>query len=91
MTKTLGKVSEVARTDFNLLDDREQETALSDLEHLLVTEFSETELPAPTRVTFAATKIAMLAAGREQPAQDSRNWSASGFTSAVARAKLRSD
>jgi hypothetical protein len=67
MTKTLGKVSEVARTDFNLLDDREQETALSDLEHLLVTEFPETELPAPTRVTFAATKIAMLAAGREQP------------------------
>jgi hypothetical protein len=67
MTKTLGKISEVGRTDFNLLDDREQEAALSDLEHLLVTEFPETELPAPTRVTFAATKIAILAAGREQP------------------------
>lgn len=67
MTKTLGKISEVGRTDFNLLDDREQEAALSDLEHLLVTEFPDTELPAPTRVTFAATKIAILAAGREQP------------------------
>lgn len=67
MTKTLGKISEVGRTDFNLLDDREQEAALSDLEHLLVTEFPETELPAPTRVTFAATKITILAAGRQQP------------------------
>jgi hypothetical protein len=67
MTKTLGKISEVGRTDFNLLDDREQEAALSDLEHLLVTEFPDTELPAPTRVAFAATKIAFLAASREQP------------------------
>jgi len=64
MTKTLLKVSEIARTDFELLDEREERAALEDLEHLLLTDFPEAELPAPTRVSFAATRIARLASGR---------------------------
>jgi hypothetical protein len=65
MTQTLGKVSDIARVDTNLLDDREQDSFLADLEHLLLTPFPETELPAPTRVSFAATRIARLSADRE--------------------------
>ena len=67
MTKTLTKISEIGRVDFNLLDRQEQDTAIADLEHLLITPFPDNELPAPTRVSFAATKIAFLAAEREEP------------------------
>lgn len=69
MTKTLAKVSEIGRLDFDLLDAREEEVALNDLEHLLLAPLPETELPAATRVAFAATKIARIAAGRQESRQ----------------------
>jgi hypothetical protein len=69
MTKTLTKVSEIGRLDFDLLDGREEEVALNDLEHLLLAPLPDTELPAATRVSFAATKIARIAAGRQESRQ----------------------
>jgi hypothetical protein len=69
MTKTLTKVSEIGRLDFDLLDGREEEVALNDLEHLLLAPLPDTELPAATRVAFAATKIARIAAGRQESKQ----------------------
>jgi len=69
MTKTLAKVSEIGRLDFDLLDAREEEVALNDLEHLLLAPLPDTELPAATRVSFAATKIARIAAGRQESRQ----------------------
>jgi hypothetical protein len=69
MTKTLAKVSEIGRLDFDLPDAREEEVALNDLEHLLLAPLPETELPAATRVAFAATKIARIAAGRQESRQ----------------------
>lgn len=70
MTKTLTKVSEIGRLDFDLLDGAEEKVALNDLEHLLLAPLPDTELPAATRVAFAATKIARIAAGRQESRQE---------------------
>jgi hypothetical protein len=67
MTQTLAKVSDVTRTDVELLDDPGQEALLADLEHLMLTDFPKTELPPQTRVSFAAGKIARVAAERLRP------------------------
>lgn len=64
MTQTLAKVSQIAQIEFDLLDENEQVKLIEDLEHLLVTPFPDTELRADTRVSFAATKLAALAARR---------------------------
>ncbi|WP_263408556.1 hypothetical protein [Terriglobus tenax] len=69
MTKTLAKISEIGRVDFDLLDSKEEDAALHDLEHLLLAPLPETELPAATRASFAATKIARLASNRQESKQ----------------------
>lgn len=67
MTQTLAKISDVARCDVELLDDPGQQVLLADLEHLMLAEFPKTEVPPPTRVSFAAGKIASVAAERLRP------------------------
>src|SRR5262249_17125637 len=66
MTKTLEKVSHLAHTNFDLLDREEQQRILNDLEHLLLAQLPEEELPEKTRVTFAATLLSRFAAQAEQ-------------------------
>lgn len=66
MTQTLAKISDVNRSNFELLDDQEQEAVLNDLEHLLLAEFPNTELRPDTRVTFAAARIARIASKRRR-------------------------
>ena len=67
MTQTLAKLSDVTRCDIELLDDTGQEALLADLEHLMLTDFPQTELPPATRVSFAAGRIARVAAERLRP------------------------
>jgi len=64
MTKTLTLVSAIARTDFNLLEESELTALTNQLEHLLLVELPETEIPAKTRLSFAATRIMRLAQNR---------------------------
>jgi hypothetical protein len=66
MTKTLAKVSDIARTNFDLLTQEGQQRFLDDLEHLLLAPLPETELATKTRVTFAAGKIARFAPKQER-------------------------
>ena len=61
MTQTLAKVSQIAHTNFNLLDHDEEERFIADLEHLLVTEFPDQELRKDTRISFAASRLSKLA------------------------------
>lgn len=61
MTKTLEVVSNIARTDFNLLDTRELAAMSDQLEHLLLVDLSEEELPVKTRLSFAATRLTLIA------------------------------
>jgi hypothetical protein len=67
MTQTLAKLSDVTGSDIELLDDLGQEALLADLEHLMLTDFPHTELPPATRVSFAAGRIARIAAERLRP------------------------
>jgi hypothetical protein len=67
MTQTLAKISDVTGCDVELLDDPGQEALLADLEHLMLADFPKTELPPATRVSFAAGKIARVAAERLRP------------------------
>ena len=64
MTKTLALVSGIARTDLDLLDSNELATLTDQLEHLLLVELPEEEIPEKTRVSFAATRITWLAERR---------------------------
>jgi hypothetical protein len=64
MTQTLGKVSEIAKADFDLMDEREQEDLQNDLEYLLQVPLPDAELPHDTRVSFAAGRLARLAGER---------------------------
>jgi Reverse transcriptase (RNA-dependent DNA polymerase) len=64
MTQTLAKVSQIAQTNFNLLDIDEEEIFIADLEHLLVTEFPDQELRKDTRISFAASMLSRLAPRR---------------------------
>jgi hypothetical protein len=60
MTQTLGKVSRIASTPFNLLTTDEEKTLIADIEHLLLTEFPDHELRKDTRVSFAARMLSVL-------------------------------
>ncbi len=60
MTQTLGKVSKIAGTAFNLLSPEEERSLIADIEHLLVTEFPDHELRKDTRVSFAARMLSTL-------------------------------
>jgi hypothetical protein len=57
MTKTLGLVSNLANVEFDLLHAKERKNFLDGLEHLLLTEFPNTEIREDTRMSFAATRL----------------------------------
>jgi hypothetical protein len=64
MTKTLALVSAIARTDFNLLDPSELAALTDQLEHLALVDIPEEEIPAKTRLSFAATRLTRLVESR---------------------------
>ena len=64
MTKTIALVSAIGRTDFTALEDSELGILTQQLEHLLLVEHAETEMPARTRLAFAATRLARVAEAR---------------------------
>lgn len=61
MTKTLALVSAIARTDVNLLEETELVALTDQLEHMLLVELPEAEIPEKTRQSFAATRLMRLA------------------------------
>lgn len=61
LTKTLGQVSAIAATNFDVLDDDDLEEQLKILEWLLLADIPDRELRQDTRAAFAAGRIAMLA------------------------------
>jgi hypothetical protein len=73
MTKTLEKVSNLAHTNFDLLDSEEQHRVLNDLEHLLLVRLPEEELAEKTRVTFAATLLGRFTVQAEHDSSDLLN------------------
>jgi hypothetical protein len=60
MTKTLALVSAIARTDFNLLEMTELAALTNQLEHLILVDIPEEEIPQKTRLSFAATRLTRL-------------------------------
>lgn len=60
MTQTLAKVSAISNTDFNLLSEGEENQLITDLEHLLITDFPDNELRKDTRISFAATMLSRI-------------------------------
>lgn len=60
MTKTIALVSGIARTDFNLLDANELATLTDQLEHLLLVDLPEEEIPEKTRLSFAAMRLTQI-------------------------------
>lgn len=64
ITKTLGMVSNLAQVQFDILDSREREHFIADLEHLLLAEFPDHEIREVTRVSFAAGRLANSGARR---------------------------
>ena len=62
MTKTLARVSELSKLDFEFSDENEQLATLTDLELLLLADIADTEIPETTRVSFAATLISRFSA-----------------------------
>jgi hypothetical protein len=61
MTKTLALVSDIAKTDFNLLEPNELNSAAEQLEHLLLVDIPEEEIPSKTRLSFAAGRLTKIA------------------------------
>lgn len=61
MTKTLALVSDIAKTDFNLLEPNELNSATEQLEHLLLVDIPEEEIPSKTRLSFAAGRLTKIA------------------------------
>jgi len=57
MTKTLTLISGIARTDFNLLELQELTALTEQLEHLLLIDIPNEEIPEKTRLSFAATRL----------------------------------
>lgn len=64
MTKTIALVSAIGRTDFTALEDNELSILSQQLEHLLLVEVPEAEMPERTRLAFAATRLARVAEAR---------------------------
>lgn len=60
MTRTLGQVSMLAATDFDLLTDAGRTQRLEQLEWLLLANIPEQEIRSDTRMAFAAARIASL-------------------------------
>ncbi|NQT55026.1 MAG: hypothetical protein HQ551_02220 [Desulfobacteraceae bacterium] len=61
MTKTIALVSGIAKIDFNLLDAAELDAITEQLEHLLLVQIPEEEIPEKTRLSFAASRLTKLA------------------------------
>jgi len=61
MTETIAQVSNIARTDFDLLDEDEQIHLLEELKLLMLADFHDDEIREDTRLSFAAMKISKLA------------------------------
>lgn len=64
MTKTIALVSAIGRTDFTALEDNELSILAQQLEHLLLVDVPEAEMPERTRLAFAATRLARVAEAR---------------------------
>lgn len=64
MTRTIALVSAIGRTDFTILDENELNILSRQLEHLLLVDLPETEMPERTRLAFAATRLARVAETR---------------------------
>lgn len=64
MTKTIALVSAIGRTDFTVLEDNELSILSQQLEHLLLVDVPEAEMPERTRLAFAATRLARVAEAR---------------------------
>lgn len=64
MTKTIALVSAIGKTDFTALEDNELSILSQQLEHLLLVDVPEAEMPARTRQAFAATRLARVAEAR---------------------------
>lgn len=60
VTQTLAKVSNIADCDIDFLTEHEERQLISDLEHLLVTDFPEHELKSDTRISFAASMLSSI-------------------------------
>lgn len=60
MTQTLTKISNIVKIDFDLLEESERDQIISDIEHLLITDFPDEELRRDTRISFAATMLSRL-------------------------------
>ncbi|MDD2383126.1 MAG: RNA-directed DNA polymerase [Sulfurospirillaceae bacterium] len=60
MNLTLEKMSMINHTPFDLLDEAEGKRVLGDLEHLLITDFPDDEIRKDTRVSYAASRLALL-------------------------------
>jgi len=60
MTQTLAKVSAISKSDLEFLTLNEEEQLISDLEHLLLTDFPDHELRKDTRVSFAASMLSKI-------------------------------
>lgn len=61
MTRTIALVSAIGRTDFTILDETELNILSRQLEHLLLVDLPESEMPERTRLAFAATRLARVA------------------------------
>lgn len=61
MTKTLALVSGIARTDFNLLETSELVNLTEQVEHLLLVDIPDEEIPEKTRLSFAASRLSRIA------------------------------
>lgn len=61
MTKTLTLVSSLARENLNLLEENQLAALSNQLEHLLLVDLPEEEIPEKTRLSFAATKLVKVA------------------------------
>lgn len=61
MTKTLALVSGIGKANFNLMEEGELSGMMAQLEHMLLVELPETEIPERTRLAFAATRLANIA------------------------------
>ena len=60
MTQTLAKVSNIADCDIDFLTENEERQIISDLEHLLITDFPDHELRSDTRISFAANMLSQV-------------------------------
>lgn len=70
MTRTLGQVSMLAATDFDLLTDAGRNQRLEQLEWLLLANIPEQEIRGDTRMAFAAAKIASLTPALFKPNEE---------------------